>query len=250
MAIGRAMKTTSVARRWRLASPCGPLHVLDSTDAGANLAALSCRPSCAYLPEMTAEMPALTIPIHDLDNLGKDYVFALDEAWLREAFGESGVRGDASAGAGAVEVHAQLNGREVLIHGRARARLITECGRCLKDMPVDVACDLAALYAPAEPGRGNSRDQDEELDIDPDAPDREFYVGDKVAIDDLVRDYLLLELPMQPRCDLGWSCPNLDVPEHMRSEQGVQLGKGFDEGTVDPRLMPLKKLVKNEPEKE
>ena len=38
--------------------------------------------------------------------------------------------------------------------------------------------------------------------------------------------------------------------EHMRSAEGVQSGKGFGEGTVDPRLMPLKKLVKNEPEKE
>lgn len=195
-------------------------------------------------------MPALSIPIHDLDNLGKDYVFALDEAWLRQAFQESGVRGDTSQ-PGRVEVHAQLNGREVLVHGRAEARLLTECGRCLKDLPVDVACDLAALYTPDESGRGaGRREEDEELDIDPDEPDREFYQGDHVVIDDLVRDYLLLELPMQPRCELGWSCPNLDVPEHMRSADGVQSGKGFGEGTVDPRLMPLKKLVKNEPEKE
>ena len=194
-------------------------------------------------------MPALTIPIHDLDSSGKDFVFALDEAWLRTAFGETGVRGDASQGAGRVEVHAQLNGREVLVHGRASARLITDCGRCLKDLPVEVSCDLAALYRPDEPGRVRDAD-DDELEIDADEPDREYYSGDKVAIDDLVRDYLLLELPMQPRCELGWSCPNLDVPEHMRSQEGVQSAKGFGEDHVDPRLMPLKKLVKGEPEKE
>jgi uncharacterized metal-binding protein YceD (DUF177 family) len=201
-------------------------------------------------------MPALTIPIHDLDNAGRDYVFALDESWLRDAFGSTGVRGDASLGGGQVEVHAQLNGREVLVHGKARARLVTECARCSKDMPVEVACELAALYAPDEAGRADKHrragadDEDDDIAVDPDAPDREFYSGDQVVIDDLVRDYLLLELPMQPRCDLGWSCPNLDVPEHMRSAHGVQSAKGFGEATVDPRLMPLKKLVKNEPEKE
>ena len=198
-------------------------------------------------------MPALAIPTHDLDHTGKDFVFALDEAWLRAAFGETGVRGDASEGPGKVEVHAQLNGREVLVHGRAHARLITECTRCLKDFPLEVSCELAALYAPDASGTRNDarrESEDDDLELDADGPDREYYSGDTVLIDDLVRDYLLLELPMQPRCDLGWSCPNLDVPEHMRSSEGVQSGKGFGEGTVDPRLMPLKKLVKNEPEKE
>jgi uncharacterized metal-binding protein YceD (DUF177 family) len=199
-------------------------------------------------------MPALVIPIHDLDSDGKDYVFALDESWLRQAFGDTGVRGDISK-AGAVEVHAQRNGREILVHGRARAWLITECGRCLQELPVEVECDLAALYAPSEGQKHKPSPEDEELDIDPDEPDREFYSGEQVAIDDLVRDYLLLELPMQPRCDLGWDCPNLDLPEHMRSGDGIKVGSvnpanDFGEDTIDPRLMPLKKLVKGEPDKE
>ena len=67
-------------------------------------------------------MAALVIPIHDLDSAGKDFVFALDPAWLEHAFGDTGVRGDAARG-GTVEVHAQRNGREILVHGRAQAWL-------------------------------------------------------------------------------------------------------------------------------
>lgn len=192
-------------------------------------------------------MPALTISIHDLDSFGKDYVFALDEAWLSEVFRNTGVRGDASEGAGEVAVHAQLNGREVLVHGRAHARLIAECVRCLGEVPVDVHCELAALYAPDPTGaRKRAQDEDEELDVDPDEPDREYYTGDKVAIDDLVRDYLLLELPMQPRCEPSCEAPLADAAR----AEAEPSGKGFDEGTVDPRLMPLKKLAQREPEKE
>ena len=194
-------------------------------------------------------MASLVIPIHNLDTQGKDFVFALDQAWLDGAFEGTGVRGDASSKDGSVEVHAQRNGREILVHGKAHARLVTECGRCLKDMPVEVACDLAALYAPSEGSVRPSHEDDELDDIDPDQPDREFYTGEKVAIDELVRDYLLLEIPMQPRCELGWDCPNLEVPEHMRGAAGVH-SESSGEGRIDPRLIPLMKLAKGEPEKE
>jgi uncharacterized metal-binding protein YceD (DUF177 family) len=201
-------------------------------------------------------MPALSIPIHDLDNLGKDFVFVLEGAWLTEAFAETpSVRGDTDK-LGEVRVHAQRNGREILVHGRAEARLITECGRCLGDVAIDVACDLAALYAPtATPGhRGGKRAEkplidadDDELDIDPNAPDREFYTGDHVVIDDLVRDYLLLELPMQPRCEPECALPLRAAAPKLRA---VPSDDASGEGTIDPRLEPLKKLAKSERDKE
>ena len=56
------------------------------------------------------KMANLSIPIHDLDTQGKDFVFALDQAWLERVLVETGVHGDVSQGPGAVEVHAQRNG--------------------------------------------------------------------------------------------------------------------------------------------
>ena len=220
-----------------------PLPALDRCTPGANLAASTASPSCAYRAEIVAEMGELRIPLHDLDTQGKDYVFSLGASWLDRAFEGTGVSGDVSEGDGVVEVHAQRNGGEILVHGRARARLVAECVRCLKGVPIEVSCDLAALYAPgagAEPGTA----EDEDLDIDPDEPDREFYTGDHVESDELVRDYLLLELPLQPRCEP--EC--MSLPESTRSGDSDQ---GFGEKRIDPRLAPLQKLaLKREPTKE
>jgi uncharacterized metal-binding protein YceD (DUF177 family) len=186
-------------------------------------------------------MGELKIPLHDLDTLGKDYVFALDASWLKAQLEGTGIGGDASA-KGEVSVHAQRNGGEILVHGKAHATLIAECVRCLKGTPVDVSCDLAALYAPRPAGMVEDEQEDDDADIDPDEPDREFYTGDQIVIDELVRDYLLLELPMQPRCEPP--C-NLDIPEHMRAPSDI------GERGLDPRLAPLQKLAqKSEPDKE
>ncbi len=193
-------------------------------------------------------MADLVIPLYDLDTAGKDYTFALGAAWLDRVLEGTGVRGETEGEPGQVTVHAQRNGREILIHGRAHARLVTECGRCLKGLPLDVHTDIGALYAPADaPKRPPVLVDDDDIEVDD--TDHEVYTGDKVEIDDLVRDSLLLELPMQPRCDLGWACPNIDLPEHLRAAEGVST-KGFGEGNVDPRLLPLIKLAKGEPDKE
>jgi uncharacterized metal-binding protein YceD (DUF177 family) len=186
-------------------------------------------------------MGELKIPLHDLDALGKDFVFALDASWLNAKLEGTGVSGDATT-PGEVTVHAQRNGGEILVHGKAHARLVAECVRCLKGTPLDVSCDLAALYAPRPAGMTDDEEDDEDADIDPDEPDREFYTGDQVEIDELVRDYLVLELPMQPRCEPP--C-NLDIPEHMRAPSD------FGERGLDPRLAPLQKLAqKSGPDKE
>lgn len=195
-------------------------------------------------------MGALIIPLHDLDSHGKDFSFTLDASWLDQVFAGTGVKGDASVVPGRVDVHAQRNGREILVHGHAKVRVLADCVRCLKGLPLEVEADIATLYAPAETAPHGHDQEDEELDVDPDEPDREYYSGDKLEIDGLVRDYLMLEVPMQPRCDLGWACPNLVLPEHLRSPEGVRT-KGFDEGNIDPRLSPLKMLAKKrEPNKE
>lgn len=210
-------------------------------------------PSCAYRAETIPKMGELRIPLHDLDTYGKDFVFSLDQSWLDHAFEGTGVNGDVSEGPGRVEVHAQRNGREILVHGSASSRLIAECVRCLKNLPLEVSCQLAALYAPGDAAaRKKHGEEDDDLDIDPDEPDREFYTGDTVEIDELVRDYLLLELPMQPRCeDVGWECPNLEVVSHASGEGRVQSSQGLGEKGIDPRLAPLQKLAqKSERDKE
>jgi uncharacterized protein len=192
-------------------------------------------------------MGSLVIPVQHLDTHGKDFVFALDQAWLDGAFEGTGVRGDASHGEGEVTVHAQRNGSEILVHGKAHACLVAECGRCLRDVSLEVACDLAALYTPGQVLSRAAREEEQLDDIDPDSPDREYYSGEEVVIDELVRDYLLLELPMQPRCEEG--TPECRIPKVSAGADDAT-SQSSGEERIDPRLIPLMKLAKGEPEKE
>lgn len=198
-------------------------------------------------------MGDFVIPLQDLDSLGKDFSFALEQAWLDQYLEGTGVAGDTSRGAGEVRVHAQRNGREILVQGHAKASLLSECVRCLKGLPIDVEAELTTLFAPGElpPTRANQlaqradpQEPDDDIVFDPSEPDRAVYQGDALELDIVVRDALLLELPMQTRCDKGWACPNLDLPEHLRAPDGVST-KGFDADRIDPRLAPLIKLAKD-----
>jgi hypothetical protein len=63
------------------------------------------------------------------------------------------------------------------------------------------------------------------------------------VLDDLVREHMVLEVPMQPLC--SEQCEGIAVPEHLRPPPDV-----FREpGAVDPRLAPLQRLRDNVPQK-
>jgi uncharacterized metal-binding protein YceD (DUF177 family) len=51
-------------------------------------------------------------------------------------------------------------------------------------------------------------------DLDLDGPDQETFSGETIALDSLVREHLLLEVPMQPLC--REDCPGIPIPEHVR----------------------------------
>jgi uncharacterized metal-binding protein YceD (DUF177 family) len=69
--------------------------------------------------------------------------------------------------------------------------------------------------APERGGKRGARpapDDAEELDLE--GPDRETFAGDAIVLDGLVRELLLLEVPMQPLC--RDDCPGIAVPEHVK----------------------------------
>jgi len=109
----------------------------------------------------------------------------------------------------------------VLVSGEATARVKTECGTCLAEMHLDLTAPLSAFLVP-RPAEA------EELDAEftPDDLEREWYDGDRFALDGLVRDGLVLELPMTPRCE--GACHG-DAVAHVARAQNK----------IDPRLAPL-----------
>ncbi len=93
---------------------------------------------------------------------------------------------------------------EVRIKGRFSVVMETECDRCLAlaQFPLDSSFDL--FYHPME-----EIAKDEEVAIDAGEAEIGFYEGDGLELEDILREQVLLLLPMQRTCreDCKGICP-------------------------------------------
>jgi uncharacterized protein len=174
-------------------------------------------------------MSAFVLQIQDLDEVGRDWNFAIGTDWLASAL--AGTELHAGAEPGRLSVHAQRNGMDVLLQGQVDAELAATCARCLADVPLEVALALTALFSPEH----TRPDGSDEIDVRLDEVSRDYYSGSELVLDPMVREYLLLEAPMKPLC--SDSCEGIAVPEHLRPPEEV-----FGDAAPDARFAPLLKL--------
>ena len=191
-------------------------------------------------------MAEFVLHVPDIDEAGKDYSFTLAPAWIASQLKDAVLRADPAFGPGSLKVHAQENSTgEYLVTGTLRAHLLTECGRCLGDAQVPVDVEFGTLFTRAPFRKGDARPDRYEVDSE-DADDdmqREEFSGNDILLDDLIREYVVLEVPMQPLC--SEACQGIPVPVHVRPP-----AETFTEpGAVDPRLAPLQRLRDNVPPK-
>jgi uncharacterized protein len=147
---------------------------------------------------------------------------------LKNAFDES----DASpVGDGAIDVRLSRSGSDVVVHGKAKAEVELPCSRCLKTVTIALTPEISVLMVPAAKIKHDREHEmaSSEADVLP-------YDGDNVVLDDLLRDDLVLEIPMIPLC--SEDCPGI-ASAHAKEEAKP----------VDPRLAPLLRL-KRQKEKE
>jgi uncharacterized protein len=168
------------------------------------------------------------VPASSLDAGGQSFRFPLRAAWIRAALG--GNEATDAGEDGAIEVRLSKSGTDVVVHGRLIAKLRAPCARCLEPVTIPVDQSVSALMIPTARLK------------DPDANEYEFtaneadtlpYDGETVVLDDLVRDELVLEVPMIPLC--REDCPGMaERPEAQKPDP--------TEKSVDPRLLPLLRL--------
>jgi uncharacterized protein len=175
-------------------------------------------------------MSDLVIHLPDIDEGGREYKFALTPEWMARVLGDTPLGPAPEAGPGSLVVWAQRNGSEILVDGRLVAPLVTECARCLGRAPVPVDTRLTVLLTPAGSMHDEPPASDDVEDEDKD-PDRVPYTGSQIPLDDLVREHLVLECPMQPLC--APDCPGIDIPAHVRPPAEAPGPK------VDPRFQAL-----------
>jgi uncharacterized metal-binding protein YceD (DUF177 family) len=202
--------------------------------------------------------PTFVVPVADLERGAKSVTWPISVGWLQQAFGDVDAK---PAQDGALEVELTKNGNEVLVRGRADVSVTVPCVVTLEPLPFRLTPEIFLLLSPATtpdpgPGRGGRRrgavvarggrgpkkpaseawTADDELS-NKDAA-RDTYQGDKIVLDDFVREFILLELPMYPR--------RSDLPLDESPARGTPLPPSppadLSGQTVDPRLLPLAEL--------
>ena len=181
-------------------------------------------------------------------------LWSLEQSWLASALADT----EASPrGSGSVEVSLSKDGRQVIVKGRIKAPLTMPCARTLDPVDVDVDTELLLMLSPApapappvkaskkkrkgskieqERGKDSGRLAKERALSDRDAA-QDFYSGDEIVLDDFVREFVVLELPMFPlRSDLR----EVDNPAIPGPPEQASAGTG---NRIDPRLAPLAKIA-------
>ncbi len=122
-------------------------------------------------------------------------------------------------------------GLDLVVQIDCTLRLATECAGCLEPFDLDVPVGFQVTLRPA--ARPLAMDKDKELT----AGDlgEAFYSGDELDLDGLLREQIILALPMFPRC--SGTCRGL-CPDC-----GLNLNTSdcdCERGEIDPRLAALK----------
>lgn len=93
---------------------------------------------------------------------------------------------------------------EVRVKGHLDVTMVSECDRCLEEAAFPIAQDFDLFYSPGAPEGGSH-----EVAIDAVESELGFYQGGGLELTDVIREQVLLALPMQRVCreDCRGICP-------------------------------------------
>lgn len=128
---------------------------------------------------------------------------------------------------------------EVLMEGTMEAVAELECSRCLKKYSTNVKLDISTTYRPLKDldGEGIHEIKEDELDIG-------FYSDNELDILDVIREQIVLNMPIKLLCD--------DACKGICPKCGKHLNLGdcnCSKDEVDPRFEILKKIFPKGKEK-
>lgn len=131
---------------------------------------------------------------------------------------------------GVAELVSDLLG-EIRVRGHVKVLMEADCDRCLEPAKSAIDSDFALYYRPVAEGYG------EEKAIDEGEAEMGFYEGDGVELNDVLREFVLLTLPMQRVCseDCKGICPECGQNRNLKD-------CGCHGATADDRWAALKNL--------
>jgi DUF177 domain-containing protein len=137
---------------------------------------------------------SLQISIKTIPETGKDVSLDLGQEWF-ERWREEDPGLEFSQAAIHGTVNLSKHAHDILVRGRLQGELDLTCGRCLEPFSAPVETEFDLLLVPAPTGAGSEEEElsAQELDVD-------FYTGDNVDLEAIIREQIILMLPLKPLC--------------------------------------------------
>lgn len=137
----------------------------------------------------------------------------------------------------------------VLLEGKFTSRVVAECKRCLTESKLELPVSFTLNLVPESLARGEGLlDKDEEADDDKghgesggsfalERADEELFDGKVIDLEPIVREQVLLALPMSAVCREDCSGLCVKCGQNLNEKEC-----GCDTTFVDPRLAALKNI--------
>jgi DUF177 domain-containing protein len=153
---------------------------------------------------------------------------------MRDALGAP--EHDPDAGAGVAELDLYADGANVLAAGTFRGHLTVACSRCVEPVKIAIDDKVRVTFMPASEMPDEEAADEEGVEVAEDDLDLFPYDGERVDLEPLFREELVLAVPFAPLC--AETCKGL-CPQC-----GADLNRGTCacEAPGDPRLAALKGL--------
>ena len=137
----------------------------------------------------------LHINIARLREVGLDLHLHLDEDWFANWQLEDPDLEFSGPREIEVQVHLERHVLDILVRGHLEGALQVSCSRCLTSFSQPVASDFDLLLAPGPKQVGKEEEELSKADLDVD-----FYSGEIVNLENILREQILLALPLKPLC--------------------------------------------------
>ncbi len=124
-------------------------------------------------------------------------------------------------------IEAVSTGNLLLIEGEFKTKCVLECSRCGGPLAVDVQFSMDEQFGVE--GVPSSYAADDYARVVSDEP-YPLFEGNSLLVENLVRQGLLLNMPVQPLCPHGWEgeCPEAEARNASHRQAGSAEGHSFD----------------------
>ena len=135
-------------------------------------------------------------------------------------------------GPGEVSGRIRREGNEVVLRGKLEARLEVVCGRCLQPVELPISTEFTERFVRAVSWAADDQHELREEDLN-----LAVFDGETIELDDLVREELLLAVPVNVLCseDCEGLCPICGIDRNLKSCQ-------CENKEIDSRWQKLKHL--------